>query len=231
MSNIVWKGIDSNSIKGLIISKLSPIIKPQIRTEIIEIDGLDGDIVNELGYQSYDKELQISLSYDYDINEIIKYFNGEGNLVLSNENDKYYKAKIIDKIDYESLLRFKTATVKFHCQPFKYKLNEDKLDVSITTENSIVINNVGLEESKPMITLFGSGTVGIYVNNIQIFTYNFDEDGQVIINSELQDAYLENSLKNRNMLGEFPNFKPGENIITWSGNLTRIIIEPKSRWL
>ena len=38
-------------------------------------------------------------------------------------------------------------------------------------------------------------------------------------------------LKNRNMVGEFPNLKSGINKISWSGNLTKIEIQPKSRWL
>ena len=40
-------------------------------------------------------------------------------------------------------------------------------------------------------------------------------------------------LKNRQMNGEFENIilQPGENIITWIGNLTRIDVDAKSRWL
>jgi phage-related protein len=33
------------------------------------------------------------------------------------------------------------------------------------------------------------------------------------------------------MLGEFPKLEVGENEISWSGTLTKITIEPKSRWL
>lgn len=231
MSNIIWKGINSNSIKGLLITKLPSISKPKMRVDKVNIDGIDGDVITELGYEAYDKELEIGLTYNYDINEIIKYFSGEGDLILPNENDKYYKAKIIDKIDYNSLLRFKTAIIKYHCQPFKYKIAEEEVDIETNNKTSITINNIGLEVSKPIITLYGSGIVGIYVNNIQIFNYTFDDDGKVIIDSEKQDAYLENNLKNRNMLGEFPIFEVGENIITWTGSLNRIKIQPKSRWL
>ena len=33
------------------------------------------------------------------------------------------------------------------------------------------------------------------------------------------------------MNGVFPILDPGNNIITWTGNLTKIKIQPKSRWL
>lgn len=231
MSKIIWKGIDSDTINGLIISKLPPITKPKMRTNIIKIDGVDGDIIDDLGYESYEKKLEIGLSFNYDINQIIKFFSGEGTLILSDEPDKYYIAKIIKKIDYSSLIRFKKATVVFYCQPYKYKNNEVNIDTTIDLETAIIVNNIGTENSHPKITLFGTGEIGFYLNNHQIFLYKFDDDSQVVIDSEKQDAYLGSVLKNRNMLGEFPFFAPGENVITWFGNLTRIIVEPKSRWL
>ena len=227
MSNITWKGTNSNTIQGLIITDLPPITKPKQRTESIEIDGVDGDIINNLGYSSYDKSIKIGLSGNYDINEIISYFNGTGNLVLSNESDKYYKASVIEQIDYNKLLRFKTATVKFHCQPYKYKLNE----TSVTGTDSVTVTNYGNEKSKPVITLEGTEdeTVSFYLNGSEIFRYTFDSDEEVTIDSEKLDAYLEGVLKNRNMIGEFPILNVGENTIECEN--AQITILANSRWL
>ena len=126
MNYIIWKNINSKTLKGLIISELPPISKPAMRVQETIVDGVDGSIIEELGYEAYDKEIFIGLSKDFDINEIIKYFSGEGEVVFSNEPDKYYKAKIINQIDYERLLRFRTATVTFRVQPFKYKYQEEE---------------------------------------------------------------------------------------------------------
>lgn len=230
MNYIIFKNINSNMIKGLMISELSPISKPQMRTEITTIDGRDGDIVNNLGYASYDKTLKIGLTYDYDINEIIKYFSGEGNLILSNEADKYYVANCNYQIDYERLLRFKTANVKFHVQPYKYKLNEKATELEITEETELIVINEGLENSKPIITLYGSGIINISINGISCFEINIDDE-YVVIDSLQEEAYKDSILKNRNMNGKFPSLNSGENVITWTGNLTKIIVEPKSRWL
>ena len=129
MKNYInFKNINSDTLKGLIICELPPITKPQIRTEITEVDGRDGDIVDEKGYASYDKTIQIGLTRDYDINEIIKYFSDSGDLILSNEPDKVYKASIYNQIDYERLVRFRTANITFHVQPYKYLLNEEVLE-------------------------------------------------------------------------------------------------------
>ena len=228
MNKIIWKGIDSSSIRGLLISELPPISKPKMRVQETSVDGVDGSIIEELGYASYNKNLQIGLTKDYDINEIIKYFTGEGRITFGNEPDKYYNVKIIEQIDYDRLLRFKTATIKFRVQPFKYKLNEE---VIILSESGIVTNS-GLEQSKPIMKIMGTGTVEILINDMGAFIYTFPEnETEVIIDSEKQDAYLGNMLKNRNMTGEFPVFSVGENKISWNGEVTNITIEPKSRWL
>lgn len=229
---INWKGIDSSSINGLIISELPPITKPKMRTTITKIDGRDGDIVEELGYESYTKTIKIGLSKNYDIDEVIKFFTGEGELILSNEPDKIYKCKIIDKIDYEKLLRFKKANVKFYTQPFKYLNNEQEIDLNISSETSLIVNNQGLEMSKPIIRLNGSGYVEINVNNVLVFEYTFPEnENEVTIDSIEEEAYLNGVYKNRNMTGSFPIFDLGENTISWTGDLTRIRVQPKSRWL
>lgn len=227
---IIFKNIKSSSLDGLMICELPPITKPEMRTSIIEIDGKDGDIVEELGYASYHKTLQIALTRNFDINQIIKYFSGSGDLVLSNEPDKVYKATIYSKVDYEKLLRFKTAEVEFHVQPYKYLLNEPPIELDITDETELIVSNVGLEKSKPIITLYGDGEVQFSINGRDVFSINIDDE-YVVINSIEEEAYKENVLKNRNMLGDFPILEIGNNTIKWTGNLNKIFIEPKSRWI
>lgn len=133
---IILNGVNSNTITGLIISSLPPITKPLMRTNIETIDGKDGDIITKLGYSAYDKEITIGLSYNYNVDDVIKYFNSEGTVIFSNEPTKYYKYTILDQIDFEKLIRFKTATVRMHVQPFKYSSIEENIEENATeTDN------------------------------------------------------------------------------------------------
>ena len=231
MNYLIWKGKDSRNIKGLVISELPPISKPNMRVAETAIDGVDGSIIEELGYESYDKQLIIGITQNADINAIIEYFTGEGEVVFSNESDKYYKAKIFSRIDFARLGRFKTATVTFRVQPFKYEYLEEAtiLEDGMT---EIIINNIGNYQSRPIIEIKGTGEVTFTVNGNTLFRYTFPEgEDTVIIDSQKQDAYMGTNLKNRNMVGEFPIFGIGENIITWDGAVTGITISAKSRWL
>mgnify|MGYP003316865420 CR=1 FL=1 len=130
------------------------------------------------------------------------------------------------------MIRFKKATIKFYTQPFKYKYNEAEVIRSITSETKIKVNNIGLENSKPIIELEGSGDVQILLNGSNTFKYTFPaNETKVTIDSEKEEAYLNSEYRNRNMLGEFPLLNPGENEISWVGNLTKIKIQPRSRGL
>ena len=125
LNEIILNGISSNTLQGLLIQSLPPISKPLMRSRKEEIDGRDGDIITPLGYSSYDKVFSIGLSYNYDINAIIRFFDSQGTVTFSNEPDKYYNYRILEQIDFERLLRFKTATVTMHVQPFKYPTSEE----------------------------------------------------------------------------------------------------------
>lgn len=362
LNEITLNGKSSSELQGLIIQSLPPIVKPQIRTQIEEIDGRDGDIVTKLGYSSYAKSFDIGLSYDFDIDDIIDFFNSEGTVIFSNEPDKYYNYQILDQIDFERLIRFRTATVTMHVQPFKYSsietmktfttvnqlltfnyytntkngitltasngsiaisgtgtaatefylpvntvkltpgsytltalgtgtsvsacsirlvydspsnvnsfggkyvtlqnntnvtisttLNENKtynyvyfyispntamnftlnLNLRNNGEESFTIRNNGNYFSKPIMTIYGSGTINLSLNNVQIFVIQLGSEEYITIDSGQLEAYKDGVLKNRLVTGDYSNFtlKVGKNVISWTGNVEEIEVENYSRWI
>lgn len=161
---IILNGQHSKEIEGLLISTLPPISKPKIRTNITEIDGRDGDIVEVLGYSAYDKSFEIGLTYGYDIDDVIAFFDSQGTVVFSNEEDKYYNYQILEQIDFEKLIRFKTATVTMHVQPFKYsdaendevfEANSNLLSIPNYTRTT---NGITLTVNNGVITVSGTGS-------------------------------------------------------------------------
>ena len=232
---MIWEGQDSRNLKGLLISELPHIVRPAMRVQVVEIEGRDGDVSDDIGYAAYDKLVKIGLYGDYDVDKVSHFFSGTGKVTFSNEPNKYYETEITEQIDFERLVRFRTAVVKFHTQPFKYLVDEQPVECDVTEEiKEIKVINAGLEESKPIITLTGNETVEIAINGYAQFQVNID-DGYITVNSKLQECYKDNTynLKNHNMGGEFPVLQPDENTITWSGTgkLTKIRVEPESRWL
>lgn len=192
MSNIrpyiIINGKNSNEINGLIISSLPPISKPPMRATSEEIDGRDGDIITKLGYSAYDKTIQIGLAGSYDVNDVISYFNQDGVVIFSNEPDKYYRFTQLNGIDFEKLIRFKTASVVFHCQPFKYSNTENPL--IFLEPRSVSITNSGNTFSKPELAITGKGNVDMLINNKPVLSLDMGESQQtLIIDSEKMNTY------------------------------------------
>lgn len=362
LNEIILNGKSSSELQGLIIQSLPPVVKPQIRTQIEEIDGRDGDIVTKLGFAAYDKSFDIGLSYDFDIDDIIAFFNREGTVTFSNEPDKYYNYQILNQIDFERLIRFRTATVTMHVQPFKYSCvetmktytvvnrllsfndytrtingitltasngsinisgtgtaatefylpinavrlnpgsytfsalgggtsvsacsirliydspsnansfggkyvtlqNNTTLTISTTLNevktynylyfyiapntamdfnlnlnlinnagDSFTISNNGNYISKPIMTIYGSGTINLSLNDVQIFVIQLGDEEYITIDSGQLEAYKDGTLKNRLVTGNYENFvlNVGKNEISWTGDVEEFEVENYSRWI
>ncbi len=233
---IILNNVDSRTISGLLISSLAPISKPLVRTQVEEIDGRSGDIVTPLGYSAYDKVIKIGLTYNYNIDDIIEYFNSSGVVVFSNEPDKYYKYAIYEQIDFEKLIRFKTAEVTLHVQPFKFSLLEQPQTFDISSSPaSVSIYNAGNIYARPIMSITATGSVTFALNGSELLIIDFGETAQtIIINCEALNAYDEqNILQNRLVTGNYDNIKlnKGSNEIILSGDVTAFTIEKYSRWI
>lgn len=230
MSYIILNGTNSDNVTGLLIQKLPPIIKPAQRIELEEIDGRAGDIITPLGYSAYDRELLIGLRWNYDIDEIIAFFDGAGQVIFSNEPDKIYDFRIYEQVDYEALGRLKSASVLFHCQPFKHEA--DEVPVSFTSTETIV--NRGNVFSRPTLAITGQGTVGVYLNNNQMLELDMGGSEQTIeINLEEQNAYSGSVLMNRSVTGDYSAFQVpvGSNEFEVTGTVSDVTVTKYSRWI
>lgn len=233
MNYCVLNGYKSTLIKGLLIQSLPSISKPLMRTRMDQIDGRDGDLVTKLGYSAYDKEMSIGLFGDFDIDEVIQYFDSEGTVIFSNEPDKFYKYQIIQQIDFERLIRFRTATVTFHCQPFKYSSVDNLYVFNVGELNEFKITNRGNIKSKPKFTIYGSGTVSLSINGVETFIINIGESEFISIDSEQMNAYKENQFMNRYVIGNYDDLMLdiGANMISWDGDVSKVVVENYARWI
>lgn len=242
MNYISLNGYKSTLIKGLLISELPPITKPLQRNKVEEIDGRDGDFITKLGYAAYDKKMQIGLYGDYNIDDVIQYFDSEGEVVFSNEPDKYYRYKILQAIDFERLVRFRTANVVFHVQPFKFSSVSDETIINLSAASGdVYVKNMGNVISKPKIALTGSGAATIRVNGGAIITISEIAILEPVALSEITlDVETLNATssmgtiyRNRDVTGDLKHLAldPGVNKISYTGNIGSITLEKLSRWI
>lgn len=84
--------------------------------------------------------------------------------------------------------------------------------------------------SKPRLemTMAGAGTLTVNGKTWSIGSYT----GTLICDSEIMDWYDASNLKNSLVSGDgFPEFQPGENVITYTGGITKVVAKPRWRTL
>lgn len=232
---VIINGKSTKELRGIMVNELPPITKPSIRTQVEQIDGRDGDIITKLGYASYDKTITIGLfGGGYDVDEIIAFFNSEGTITFSNEEDKFYCFTMVSQLDIESLLRFKTASITFHCQPFKYSTIRFEENFPVATKSFTVFNQ-GNIYSKPIYEITGTGTINLSIDGTQRVVIDLGESSKTItIDTEKLDAYDSNNLLlNRSITGDYTNLflNVGYSTVTWSGTITSFKLKKATRWL
>jgi predicted phage tail component-like protein len=234
---ITINGVNSTSIQGLLITELPPISKPLQRTLVETIDGRDGDIVTKLGYSAYDKVVKIALRGNYNIDEVISFFDTEGEITFSNEPDKFYRFAIYEQIDYNRLAKYRTAEITIHVQPYKYLVNELVIAEDVN-ENpySIRVYNAGNVNAKPVLFFQGSGIVKVNLNGSRILQIDLGSEPytEITIDTEAMNAYgLYHELKNRDVIGNYDNIKfvKGSNLIQVNGSINYFEINKYNRWI
>lgn len=221
MGWIIFKGIHSSELE-LIITKLPPIMKPPYKYEVEKINGRSGGKIREYGYDVYEKQMEIFLDNPDRIDDVISYLSGSGELITSDEKDKYYIASVLEQVDYNRLAMYRTAKVVFLVQPFKYARNEEYTQ-------SLEVYNQGNYMSEPIINITGNGQVNLSINGEKKCTLNIS--GSITLDSQNEIAYNGTIIQNRRMTGDFPILRPGLNTITYTGNVTKVETLVRSRWL
>ena len=218
-----FKGISSDSMNVIVEEETNIIKKAAQKTEKIDIDGRNGSIYNELGYDDVDFSLKLSIIDISKIDDIFKWLNGKGTFEY---NGRITTAYCYTDISTERKATIKSIDVNFTREPFWVK--EDDY---ITVTNSIT--NIGNILSYPIIKLTKttSDKVDITINGVR-FIYNFDTDYVEIDCKEFNASYNGIS-KNRNLEidFEFPKLNPGENTITINSGTAKIEINRKDCWL
>lgn len=229
-----FKGLTSERFKNLRVQELPPIIRPEVRSEFEYTDNVDGAVVMELGYDMVYKPISVGLKNLDNLDQIMAWLTGAGDITFSNEPDKIYKGKIINQISFERLGRFRIATIEFVCQPFKYLKNDTIYNFN--SAGTYHVYNNGTVESLPLVEIYAEGNIEIKHNGILKITLNLGAGGRtVFLDSETQNAYnMAGALQNSRMTGDFIKLKPGDNLLTFStenGTITKLSITPRSRFI
>lgn len=208
-----------------------PVSQKEIET--ISIAGRNGTLTKELGF--LDRSITVNFNFktrnrndnmSKRIRNITSLLLNAKKISFTDDKEVYYKVKAVSVSDIERTLRMLGSfSVAFTVDPFAYYSPNSK--ILLTSHSKIY--NIGTYESEPYIKVFGSGNVTLNINNKELTLKDVNE--YIEIDSELKETLKDNVSKNDKKVGEYPKFLIGENTISWSGNITKIEIEPRWRFL
>ena len=196
------------------------------------VPGRPGSLTQLEGEDVYDDMILTASCFISDparIPAIAGWLKGSGTVTFANRTGGYYKARIVNQIPFEKVLRGNphcTFAVNFRCYPFFYA---DAVEDIMVSTSGTMITNPGNVYSEPILTVTGSGNITLMVGMTIVELENISNG--IVIDSVLKEAYLANTLMNEHMNGEFPVLKPGANAISWTGAVTRVDIKPNWRFL
>jgi len=228
VNSFYLKGKDSYEDFGIIINKLPPQVIAENNIDEFEIQGRDGTLTIDYDTRkSYALPIECTLLDSDKIHEVETWLSGGYNeLVLSWDNNFKYEARLNNKIDIaQSMEVLGEFQLLFNVQPYKKSLSDNL----VTLQATGTIYNSGDVISLPAIKVYGTGSITLTINGLNVYLTNVG--GYVTIDSNLQDAFKDLVYKNADMSGLFPVLKVGNNTISWSGTVTKVEITPNLRWL
>lgn len=239
MNYFTYNGIRSSDM-GLRIESKNVFSAPEYEMEFLAIPGRDGDLISGTGrfpnvqvtYSVFIPAKTVS-ELAAKITQVKAWLYSDMNTyhTLTDTYDTafYRSAVFAGKLDIEDELnRIGVFTVSFSCRPFRYLVNGDS---QISAASGTVLMNEYPFVSRPLLRVLGYdwGTL-TFQSATGNFTWNFSGmDGYVDVDSEQMNFYKGTELKNDTVTGDgFPLLYPGENVVSFTEGITRVIVTP--RW-
>ena len=234
---IIYNNIHSFEDLNVLVDALSiPTINEEV--ENIEVEGRNGTLT--VRYGNYpDRPIPFKMAIfrgnEESVEEFIERVDIVNNwLELENTNElitylrpnKKYIVKHINKSDI-AIENFRTCTIEgeFICDPFMYDANES----IITLTQFSIIRYQGTVEGEPNIKIYGNGNIQLTVNDETVQINNVNQ--YVELDSKLLLCLnSDKTSKSRDMIGNFLLLEKGLNKISWTGNISKVELLPRTAY-
>jgi phage-related protein len=226
-----WNGEKCTAF-GIHVSHQPAITRPSERATFTNVPGRSGTLTTLEGEDVYDDLIlsaECFIENTARLQEISGWLRGGGVVTFADRPGGFYNARIVNQIAFEKILRgnpHRSFAVNFRCQPFWYAKN---IQPVVLTQSTGILNNPGNVPSEPVITVFGSGEITLMVSLAVVELDGIS--GSITLDTPLMEAYSGAMSMNSNMSGDFPTLMPGMNAVSWTGNVTRVEIQPNWRYL
>jgi len=232
MREVVFNGIELSRFCAT-ISGSESFKGPERDVEFEHVLGRNGDVsFDNGGYLNVEIPYHVGIKKPirenlYALRDALFSKRGYQRLEDSWNPDEYRMAVYKGPFEPEVKVKQRLAELDltFNCKPQRF-LKIGELPMEYTTPGSSLYNRY-TEKALPLVRVYGTGYLSIGDETIRIL----QADEYTDIDCELMDAYKDGVNCNGKIQvtsGDFFHLDPGENGITWTGSITRVIVTP--RW-
>ena len=235
---IIYNGKHSYEDFELLIDH---IILPSINEVIeeIEIEGRNGTLTERKGYYN-DRNITIQFSLKRKILEDFEQFSlrleevmnwlrvFNKDLILYLNPNRTYKVKNISlgEIGTDNAIFYNFEAI-FTCEPFSYILNEEIVEI---TTNNFNYYYKGTTHGEMKLIIYGTGNIQLTIND-EVVQINNVTDNVTLDSKLLLCLNSDGTNKSKEMIGNFPLLEKGLNTISWTGNVTKIELTPRTAFI
>lgn len=200
--------------------------------EEIQVEGRSGSLIINKGTYP-DKKIPftftiLSPQLEIDFERVYEWLTEiEDNRLIFGRNDRCYKVKKVVFGDIQK--EFRTIgqfDITFLCEPFTQDLERTVLEL---TSSGFKINYTGNAPGDTLIKVYGTGNIQLTINGETIQINNVNN--YVEIDSDLlQVRNQDKTSKDNDTSGDFILLEEGINTISYTGNVTKIVIEYTTKY-
>lgn len=200
--------------------------------EEVAVEGRSGNLIINKGTYP-DKKIPfiftiLSPRIEIDFERVYEWLTEiEDNKLMFGRNDRCYKVKKVIFGDIQK--EFRTIgefDVTFLCEPFTQDLDSEVHEI---TTSEFTLYYAGNAPGDTLIKIYGTGNIQLTINGETMQIDNVTDYVEV-------DSYLlqvrnqDGTSKDDDTLGDFVLFTKGENIISYIGEVTKIVVEYTTKY-
>lgn len=235
--SFTWRGVSSDAY-GVVVTKLPPVMIAGRRDEAIVVPGRSGALHRQDGaWDEVMLPVECYLPYEQggyvaSLETLAAWLQGLDWLTLSNRPGRRFRARLIDQVALAPLMEGfadRIFALNFWADPFAYEATPTVL----TRTAPFSLTRIGTIEAYPLIQLTATGDISLTIGDKTLAITGvpgsciIDVPGGLIYSGAI-------NLSGNASTEDWPLTIPagaGSVPVSWTGNVTQMIIQPNWGWL
>lgn len=200
--------------------------------EEVPVEGRNGKLIINKGTYP-DKKIPFTFTIlspriEIDFERVYEWLTEiEDNRLIFGREDRCYKVKKVIFGDIQKEFRsIGEFNVTFLCEPFIQDLDKTTHEITVS---GFKINYSGNAPGDTLIKVYGSGNIQLTING-ETMQINNVTDYVEIDSDLLQVRNQDETSKDDDTLGDFILFTKGENVISYTGTVAKVVVEYTTKY-